>query len=175
MEEGLFIEPRVIGNTATHDQSLTYAELNSPREVASTGPGQLVSEDNSLVSNDLSFPSTCRNRRWECTNQPCMGACVAYGDGHFVTFDGERYIFEGSCEYTLAQVRSPLPVDHPSLSFWLFLGCNQSLISSFLRTTAEATPVLMGPSVLSLRMSPVGPREPPAPRPSRSLWRLVHL
>ncbi|CAO2583925.1 MUC5B [Lemmus lemmus] len=46
---------------------------------------------------------TCRNRRWECTDQPCMGACVAYGDGHFVTFDGERYIFEGSCEYTLAQ------------------------------------------------------------------------
>ncbi|KAL1787651.1 mucin-5AC [Sigmodon hispidus] len=46
---------------------------------------------------------TCRNRRWECTEQPCMGACVAYGDGHFVTFDGERYIFEGSCEYTLAQ------------------------------------------------------------------------
>lgn len=48
-----------------------------------------------------------------------MGACVAYGDGHFVTFDGERYIFEGSCEYTLAQVCSPWPflMDHPFLSF----------------------------------------------------------
>lgn len=34
VEEGLFIEPRVIGNTATHDQSLTYTELNSPSEVA---------------------------------------------------------------------------------------------------------------------------------------------
>ena len=32
---------------------------------------------------------------------------MAYGDGHFLTFDGERYGFEGSCEYTLAQVRSP--------------------------------------------------------------------
>lgn len=48
-----------------------------------------------------------------------MGACVAYGDGHFVTFDGERYIFEGSCEYTLAQVCSSrtLLMDHHSLSF----------------------------------------------------------
>lgn len=48
-----------------------------------------------------------------------MGACVAYGDGHFVTFDGERYIFEGSCEYTLAQVCGlcPLPPCHPSLFF----------------------------------------------------------
>lgn len=51
--------------------------------------------------------STCRGRRWECSDRPCLGTCVAYGDGHFLTFDGERYGFEGSCEYTLAQVRSP--------------------------------------------------------------------
>ncbi|CAI9167414.1 unnamed protein product [Rangifer tarandus platyrhynchus] len=46
---------------------------------------------------------TCRGRRWECSERPCLGTCVAYGDGHFLTFDGERYGFEGSCEYTLAQ------------------------------------------------------------------------
>lgn len=28
---------------------------------------------------------------------------MAYGDGHFITFDGEWYSFDGSCEYTLAQ------------------------------------------------------------------------
>nr|KAF6466521.1 mucin 5B, oligomeric mucus/gel-forming [Rousettus aegyptiacus] len=46
---------------------------------------------------------TCKSRRWECSHLPCLGTCVAYGDGHFITFDGEWYSFDGSCEYTLAQ------------------------------------------------------------------------
>lgn len=179
MEEGLFLQLGVIGYPPTQDQSLMYSELNSPSKVACWyRTGTAISKDNTFVCNDLSFHSTCRNRRWECTDRPCMGACVAYGDGHFVTFDGERYIFEGSCEYTLAQVCGPwpLPMSHHSLSFPpLILNCDQSLISSLLRTTVEAIPVLMGPFVLSLRMSLVEPREPPVPRPSRSLRRLEYI
>ncbi|XP_026637118.1 mucin-5B [Microtus ochrogaster] len=82
--------------------------------VADGNGGCIAEEDCPCVHNEATYRPgesirvdcnncTCRNRRWECTNQPCMGACVGYGDGHFVTFDGERYIFEGSCEYTLAQ------------------------------------------------------------------------
>uniref|UniRef100_A0AC11CYP1 Uncharacterized protein n=1 Tax=Ovis aries TaxID=9940 RepID=A0AC11CYP1_SHEEP len=58
-------------------------------------PGQVIKVDCNTC--------TCRGRRWECSDRPCLGTCVAYGDGHFLTFDGERYGFEGSCEYTLAQ------------------------------------------------------------------------
>ncbi|XP_036033697.1 mucin-5B [Onychomys torridus] len=82
--------------------------------VADGNGGCIAEEDCPCVHNEATYRPgeiirvdcnncTCRNRRWECTDQPCMGACVAYGDGHFVTFDGERYIFEGSCEYTLTQ------------------------------------------------------------------------
>ncbi|XP_006508716.2 mucin-5B isoform X1 [Mus musculus] len=82
--------------------------------VADGNGGCIAEEDCPCIHNEVTYRPgeiirvdcnncTCKNRRWECTNKPCMGACVAYGDGHFVTFDGERYIFEGSCEYTLAQ------------------------------------------------------------------------
>ncbi|XP_064145005.1 mucin-5B [Loxodonta africana] len=86
-----------------------------PTGLVSDGSGGCVAqEDCPCVHNEATYQPgdtirvdcntcTCRNRRWECSSQPCLGTCVAYGDGHFITFDGERYSFEGSCEYMLAQ------------------------------------------------------------------------
>ncbi|XP_078077489.1 uncharacterized protein LOC144499246 [Mustelus asterias] len=46
---------------------------------------------------------TCQKGSWDCTNIPCFGACTIYGSGHYITFDGKRYNFDGNCEYVAAQ------------------------------------------------------------------------
>ncbi|XP_054027982.1 mucin-5B [Dryobates pubescens] len=45
----------------------------------------------------------CKNRKWECTKNQCLGTCAVYGDGHYKTFDDKKFNFNGNCEYTLVQ------------------------------------------------------------------------
>uniref|UniRef100_A0A2K5RVH9 Mucin 6, oligomeric mucus/gel-forming n=1 Tax=Cebus imitator TaxID=2715852 RepID=A0A2K5RVH9_CEBIM len=47
--------------------------------------------------------STCSRGRWACQQAThCPSTCTLYGEGHIVTFDGQRFVFDGSCEYILA-------------------------------------------------------------------------
>ncbi|MCJ8738057.1 hypothetical protein PDJAM_G00031110 [Pangasius djambal] len=46
---------------------------------------------------------TCKDRKWQCTSNQCRATCSIYGDGHYITFDEKRYVFNGNCEYALAQ------------------------------------------------------------------------
>ncbi|XP_017363266.1 mucin-6 [Cebus imitator] len=46
---------------------------------------------------------TCSRGRWACQQAThCPSTCTLYGEGHIVTFDGQRFVFDGSCEYILA-------------------------------------------------------------------------
>ncbi|XP_060976915.1 mucin-6 [Dama dama] len=45
---------------------------------------------------------TCSNGTWSCQQSAhCPSTCSLYGEGHVVTFDGQRFVFEGNCEYIL--------------------------------------------------------------------------
>ncbi|KAM8812748.1 mucin-6, partial [Rhynchonycteris naso] len=46
---------------------------------------------------------TCSRGKWTCQQSAhCSSTCTLYGEGHVVTFDGQRFVFEGNCEYILA-------------------------------------------------------------------------
>uniref|UniRef100_A0A8C9DH92 Mucin-2 n=1 Tax=Prolemur simus TaxID=1328070 RepID=A0A8C9DH92_PROSS len=46
---------------------------------------------------------TCQGGRWVCTQSVCYGSCAIYGSGHYITFDGKHYDFDGHCSYVAVQ------------------------------------------------------------------------
>ncbi|VTJ61180.1 Hypothetical predicted protein [Marmota monax] len=52
---------------------------------------------------DKGHPGTCSQGRWTCQQSAhCPSTCILYGEGHIITFDGQRFVFNGNCKYTLA-------------------------------------------------------------------------
>uniref|UniRef100_A0A4W3HIR1 VWFD domain-containing protein n=1 Tax=Callorhinchus milii TaxID=7868 RepID=A0A4W3HIR1_CALMI len=59
---------------------------------------------------------TCIRGKWKCTGpKRCPSTCIIHGEGHVTTFDGKKYVFDGSCEYTLVQ--DACSVSHMQPSF----------------------------------------------------------
>ncbi|XP_032746896.1 mucin-19 [Rattus rattus] len=46
---------------------------------------------------------TCIKGSWNCTQNECQSTCHVYGEGHYRTFDGESYSFDGLCQYTFLE------------------------------------------------------------------------
>lgn len=48
----------------------------------------------------------CEGGEWKCEDNPCPGLCHAWGESHYLTFDGKIYDFLGDCDYVLVRARA---------------------------------------------------------------------
>ncbi|XP_069866019.1 mucin-2 isoform X2 [Dipodomys merriami] len=55
------------------------------------------------IKMDCNNTCTCQRGRWACTQYACHGTCSIYGSGHYITFDGKHYDFDGHCSYVAVQ------------------------------------------------------------------------
>uniref|UniRef100_K7GA57 Mucin-5B-like n=1 Tax=Pelodiscus sinensis TaxID=13735 RepID=K7GA57_PELSI len=86
-----------------------------PSGLVSDGKGGCIAEEECpCIHNEATYKPgeeikvdcntcVCKNRKWICTTEQCLGTCSVYGDGHYITFDSNRFNFNGDCEYTLVQ------------------------------------------------------------------------
>lgn len=69
------------------------------------GPHPVWQEGHGPATHTCCLHSTCSRGRWACQQGThCPSTCTLYGEGHIVTFDGQRFVFDGNCEYILATV-----------------------------------------------------------------------
>ncbi|XP_070621293.1 mucin-2 [Erythrolamprus reginae] len=98
-----------------HFQTDCISGCFCPDGLIDDGQGNCVEEDDCpCIHNQEFYPNgetinvdcntcTCQKGSWKCTNKACHGTCTIYGSGHFITFDGKFYDFDGHCEYVASQ------------------------------------------------------------------------
>ncbi|XP_010081988.1 PREDICTED: mucin-2-like, partial [Pterocles gutturalis] len=98
-----------------HSQTVCISGCVCPEGLYDDGRGGCVEkEDCPCVHNNLWYSSgqeitvdcntcICQQGSWNCTEEACFGTCMIYGSGHYITFDGKFYDFDGNCEYAATQ------------------------------------------------------------------------